>query len=512
MLATVLVSMVAVTPAVAQRQGRPRQANPDSPAATRAERLDAFIRRGMTEWEIPGLSVVVVYRDSVAFLRGYGVRRIGAADPVDPATMFGMMSTTKALTSMSLAMLVDSGRLRWDDPVTRHVPEFELPDAWPTRELTIADLLTHRAGLPNADLLWVRGDMSAAEIFRRVRLLDPAYSFRDNFVYQNVMYGLAGEVVARVSGVSWADFVRTRIFEPLGMTRSSPLLGIVAATGGANVSVAHDRVNGALAPIEEQSVDVLGSAGSAWSTAEDMGRWVRFLLDSGRANGRRLVSEEQYRRIFRPHTMVPLGQFYPSATITRPHWMSYGLGWFQQDYNGRFVAFHTGSLAGRVAILGLMPDERLGVYVFANRDHVEFRHALMLQVFDLWTDAPARDWSAELKPVYDRREAAGDSARARRQASRVPDTRPSLPLERYAGTYEHPIWGVAEVSLVDGSLHLAIGMRRGPLAHFHYDTFVASWENARGESMVRFILDERGTPAEFRLGGAETGFRRRRER
>ena len=471
------MAALAALPGAAAAQSRASRGSARTPS--NAERLDQFIRRGMTDWGIPGLSVVVVYRDSVVFADGYGVRRLGTSDSVDAQTMFGMMSTTKALTTVALAMLVDERKLGWDDPVSRHLPEFALQDAWTTRALTVTDLITHRAGLPNADLLWVRGDLSAAEIFRRVRLVDPAYSFRDNFIYQNVMYGVAGEVVARVSGMSWADFVRTRIFEPLGMTRSTALLAGVAAVGGANVSAAHDLVNDSLVPIEEQSVDVLGSAGSAWSTAEDTGRWIRFLLDSARVNGRRLVSEPQYQRIFRPHTMVPLGQFYPSATITRPHWMSYGLGWFQQDYNGRFVSFHTGSLAGRVAIIGLVPDERLGVYVFANRDHTEFRHALMLKVFDLWTGAPERDWSAELKPVY-------------------------------AGSYEHPIWGEAQVSLVNGGLFMTMGVRKGALAHFHYDTFLATWEQSRGEAMVRFILDERGGIGEFRLSGAgDTGFRRR---
>jgi CubicO group peptidase (beta-lactamase class C family) len=468
-----------------------------------ARDLDGFIRKGMRQWEIPGLSVAVVHGDSVVLLRGYGVRRLDQPGAVDSRTLFGMMSTTKALTTTAVAMLVDDGRLGWDDPVTRWVPEFAMPDPYVTRELTVEDLLTHRGGLGNADLLWLRGDLSQAEIFRRVRLLRPAYSLRSDFVYQNVMYGLAGEVVARASGMEYSEFIRQRIFNPLGMTRSYVGYSTMRAAADGNVSSPHFRIGDTIRVIPEDQIDVLPAAGAIWSTAEDMAVWMRFLRDSARVGGRRLVSEGSFRRLFTPHMLIGPGEFYPSARLTRPHWTSYGYGWFQQDYRGHFVAFHTGSLDGRTALVGLLPEERVGVYVFGNLDHAEFRHALMLRVFDLYIGGPGRDWLADLGGLYAELHARRDSSRAAAERGRVPGTHPSLPLAQYAGTYVHPAWGELVIELKDGALGLRIGTNpelRGPLLHWHYDTFRAALGDGRSEPvLVTFQLGPDGMVQELRI-------------
>ncbi|MCX5761966.1 MAG: serine hydrolase, partial [Gemmatimonadetes bacterium] len=172
--------------------------------------LDAYIAKGMQDWKIPGLSIAVVKNDSVVYAKGFGVRKLGATDRVDARTLFGMMSTTKAMTALAVAMLVDSGKVAWDDPVTKHLPWFQLSDPYVTRELTVRDLLRHDSGLGNADLLWVRGDLTTRQILERVRGLKLEYSLRAGFIYQNVMYQVAGEVVAAASGMPWDRFVKTR--------------------------------------------------------------------------------------------------------------------------------------------------------------------------------------------------------------------------------------------------------------------------------------------------------------
>ena len=479
-----------------------------------ARELDGYIRKGMKDWEIPGLSVAVVHRDSVVLLRGYGVLQRGSPEPVDEHTLFGMMSTTKAMTAMAVAMLVDDGRLRWDDPVTRWVPEFAMPDPWLTRELRVQDLLTHNAGLGNADLLWSRHDLTAEEIFQRVRLLKQAYPLRGGFVYQNVMYGLAGEVVARASGMPYGEFLRRRLFGPLGMTRTYPSYAAMTAGGDGNVSRPHYRIRDTIRVIEDEAVDVLPAAGAIWSTAADMASWLTFLLDSAESGGRRLVSDSNFRRLFAPQALIGPDEFYPTARLTRPHWTSYGLGWFQQDYRGHFVAFHTGSLDGRTSIIGLLPDEQAGVYVFGNLDHAEFRHALMLKVFDLFLGGAPRDWSGELLRLYGGLRARSDSARAVADRHRVAGTRPSHPLAAYAGNYAHPIWGRVVVQQVGDSLVLSIGTNlqlRGPLRHWHYDSFRAELGDGReAPDLVQFGVGADGQVAELRLGGIEGGFGRER--
>jgi CubicO group peptidase (beta-lactamase class C family) len=484
-----LALLIAVAPGSVQAQAAPSR-------ATVTRELDRFIRQGMKDWQIPGLSVAVVHGDSVVLAAGYGVRQLGQDGAVDGNTLFGIMSTTKAFTAMLVAMLVDDGRLHWDDPVTRWVPEFQMPDPYVTRALTVKDLLTHSSGIGNADLLWVRGDLTEAEIFRRVRLLTPAYGFRDGFIYQNVMYGLAGEVIARASGMPYTQFLAQRIFTPLGMSRSFPTYAAMAIASDANTSRAHFRIRDTIRVIEEDKVDLLAAAGSSWSTANDMTRWMRFLLDSARVGGRRLVSDSSFRMLFTPQVMVPPGEFYPSQQLTRPHWMTYGLGWFQQDYRGAAIDFHTGSLDGRTAIIGLIPDRRLGVYVFGNLDHAEFRHALMLKTFDLYLGGAGRDWNVDLKRIYDgfRREA--DSAEAQVIRTRIANTRPTLPLVAYQGTFSNELWGDVVVELRGDALHLRMGTGdevQGPLEHWNYDTFLARLGDGRSTPAgVQFRVDPRG--------------------
>jgi CubicO group peptidase (beta-lactamase class C family) len=522
-LFALIVAMRPTIPAAAQAPGVVARAaaRPSGAAARKAAResaqaraaqlrdFDAFLAKGLKDWDIPGLSVSVVKNDSVIFAKGYGVRTLGMPGAVDDQTLFGIMSTTKAFTAMALAMLVDEHRLSWNDPVTKWLPELEFPDPLETRELTVKDLLTHNTGLGNADLLWTRSDLSREEILRRVRFLTPAYSIRDGFVYQNVMYAAAGEVVARASGMPWEDFIRTRIFGPLGMTRSYTTLENMRATHDQNVSSPHFMIRDTIRVIDDEPADAIEAAGAIWSTASDMAKWMRFLLDSGRVNGTRLVSEQNFHELFRAQAVGPPGGFYPTSRIIRPHRETYGFGFFEEDYRGRFVAYHTGSLAGRTAIIGLMPDEGVGVYVFGNLDHAEFRHAVMYKAFDLFAgtaEQPARDWSAEFLTLYGDMHRRSDSVRTARDAQRVPGTHPSLALDRYAGTYTHPAWGSLVIAMDTGALRMTLGVgpqNTGLLEHWNYDTFRATMGDGRsGGRTLTFALDPSGRVASVMLDGS----------
>ena len=263
--------------------------------------------------------------------------------------------------------------------------------------MTVRDLLTHRGGLGNADFLWYGQNNSTAQILERVRLLEPAYSLRSRFIYQNVMYAAAGQVIEAVSGRPWTEIVRTRIFEPLGMRETVATLSLVPR--GANVAAPHYEIDGVVKVVENMAVDSVAPAGSVWSSVHDMAKWLQFLLDGGVVSGKRLISERTVAELFRPQTVVP-DSMYPTTRLVKPHWMTYGLGWFQQDYQGRAVDFHTGSIDGMVAIAGLIRDEKLGVFVLGNLDHAEVRHALMYSVFDRGAGKPGREWSSELQKLY----------------------------------------------------------------------------------------------------------------
>lgn len=470
-----------------------------APDAAELAALDAYVARAVQDWRVPGLAIAVVKDDSIVFLKGYGVREAGRPDAVDGGTRFAIGSTTKAMTALALGMLVDEGKVEWDAPVVRYLPAFRVGDPYVTRELTVRDLLTHRGGLGNADLLWTGTDYSTAEIVRRVAALEPAYSLRSRFVYQNVMYAVAGEVIEAASGMSWAEFLRTRIFAPLGMRATEATLGALA--GQPNVATPHMLIQDSVVTVSNRSVDAVAPAGSIWSSAGDMAQWLRFMLDSARVDGQRLVSAEVYGEILSPQMVAPL-DMYPTTTIVRPHFFTYGLGWFLHDYAGEAVAMHTGSIAGMSALIGMLPDRRAGVYVLANLDHAELRHALMYRVFDLYSGKAPRDWSTELHALYEGLETRSRAARQRQEQRRSSGTQPSAPLERYAGTYTHPVYGNARVDLRDGALHLTFGTRAAALAHWHYDTFEARWDDARAQSsLIVFAPDGGGGITSLRAFG-----------
>jgi CubicO group peptidase (beta-lactamase class C family) len=477
-----------------------------SPLAAQSFSPDAFgdyVGQAFTDWGAVGLAVAVVKDGELVFARGYGELEIGSGQLVDSQTRFSIGSTTKAMTAGAIGMLVDEGKVAWDDPVVKHLPWFQLSDPWMTREITIRDLLTHRAGLGNTDFLWYEHDVSREWVVEQVKHAELAYSPRTSFIYQNIMYATAGLVVEAVSGMRWADFIEERIFEPLGMTETFSLLSETA--GQPNVASPHFTVDGERMVIENASVDPVDAAGSVWSSVEDMSRWLRMLLNQGvAADGTRLLSVAVVEEMFTPQTMVTPSQFYPTQQVTEPNWMTYGLAWFQHDFRGRKLDFHTGSIDGMVAIAGLIRDENLGVYVLANRDHVEVRHALMYRALDHFL-APedVRDWSAELKPLYEGIEAAGAAALAQRAESRAEGTTPSHPLEAYAGTYESEMYGEVTVEVRGGALYVdrSPGLR-GPASHWHYDTFLVEWEARwRGDALGTFEIGASGAVEALMVNG-----------
>ncbi len=466
--------------------------------------FDAYVAKAVADWRVPGLAIAVVKDDRLVFAHGYGVRERGKPEPVDADTLFAIGSTTKAMTAALVGMLVDEKKVAWDAPVTNYLPWFQLKDPAVTRELTVRDLLTHRAGLGNADYLWYGQHNSTDEILRRVRLIDPAYPVRSSFIYQNIMYAAAGAVIEAASGKPWAEMIRTRIFEPLGMRRTIATAATLSRQS--NVASPHDLIDHEVRVIENASVDPVAAAGAVWSSVGDMSKWMQFLLNGGRIGpaGKRLISEETFAELFTPQTIAPY-EMYPTTRLTRPHWMTYGLGWFQQDYHGRAVDFHTGSIDGMVAIHGLIRDEHLGVYVLANRDHAELRHALMYSIFDRYgSPQSSRDWSGDFLELYGNIQKQADKEQAEKDARRVPGTTPSVPLDRLAGDYSDALRGDVRVTIDAGRLQIAYGSAFvGTLAHWHYNTFRATWNAAwRAPELVNFVLDDDGQPTVVEIFGA----------
>ena len=357
-----------------------------------AARFDALIESGMRDWRVPGLSVAAIEDGELVYLRGFGRTGPGGT-AVDEHTLFANASTTKAMVAAGLLVLADDGRLSLDDPVIDYLPELHFEREIHTDAVTIRDLLAHRTGLDRTDFWTFRQRMPLAEQIRKLRLVEPAAGPRERLLYQNTMYELAGLVITRVAGKPWYEFLDERLWTPIGMHDTVGMRGRIPEAR-ARVR-GHDEVDGEVVPIpydlEPEQED---AAGSAWSSARDMALWAAFLLADGvTANGERLISEDGIREMFTPAQLAGPDDFYPTVELTEPNWLSYGLGWFQQDFRGRKIDFHTGSLDGLVAIIGL--DRAAKMLKVAQRETAAFQERLTL----IQADAIALPFADNSLPV-----------------------------------------------------------------------------------------------------------------
>ena len=452
--------------------------------------LDAYVTKAMADWKVPGVGLAIIRNDSVLYARGYGVRNLATGEPADGQTLFGIGSASKAFTTAALAMLADSGRLSFDAPVTTYLPGFQMYDPAVTREITVRDILSHRTGLTRGEPVWMASGVPPAEIVRRLRFFRPSSSFRSQFGYSNIMYIVAGEVLASAAGMRWEEFVSTRIFAPLGMTRSVTTDRDMERLP--NAAAPHASVDGTPRTIPWVHIDNAGPAGSINSSPADMAQWVRLQLGQGTINGRTLYSRRMAEEMHSPNTLMRLDSAARAANPTQ-HYMAYGLGWMLEDYRGRAVVQHSGGLTGFTAQVTMLPEEKFGVVVMANLDGTGLPSALARQLVDLQLKAPARDWSAEAVARAQAQQARAREAQQRADANRPPAGTPSLPLARYAGRYVDSLYGSIEVTEAGGALRMRFGPQRtATLEHWSADHFRAKYDALL---MPPFFISFRTSPA-----------------
>ena len=471
-----------------------------------SKEFDEYVNKALKDWDVPGLALAIVKNDQIVFAKGYGVRKIGEATPVDEKTMFAIGSSSKAFTSASIAMLMDEGKLKWDDPATKYLPGFQVFDPYVTRELAVRDLLCHRSGLERGDFLWYGTPYGRDEILQRVRYLKPTWSFRSRFGYQNIMYLAAGQIVAGVSGKSWDDFIRDRIFKPLGMTSSNT--SISALRNSDDVATPHGKIDGKVEPIPWKNIDNIAPAGSINSNVVDMAQWVRLQLGEGVYKGQRLISSGGAKEMHTAQTVIrmepPWTLYYSDA-----HFLNYGLGWFLHDHRGRKVVEHGGNIDGMSALVAMIPEEKLGLVILTNMNGTPLPGAIASRVYDLYLGVQPRDYSADMLKTYNAFLEQGRQAQKKIEDSRVKGTSPSLALEKYAGAYEDEMYGDAKVTLENGKLVLTTPAFVGDLEHWNYDTFRATWRSrSLGKALVTFTLNARGSVDEMRLPDLQVSFKR----
>ncbi|MBM3790663.1 MAG: serine hydrolase [Acidobacteria bacterium] len=456
------------------------------------EKLDGYIEKAMRNWEVPGIALSIVKSDAVVLAKGYGIRELGKPGRVDANTIFSIASVTKAFTAASVGILVDAGKVKWDEPVVKYMPGFALYDLHVTQEFTVRDLLSHRSGLERGDWLWSGTDYDRDGVVAHLRFLRPIASLRAAYGYSNNMYIAAGQMVAAVSGMSWDDFVKSRIFGPLGMSRSGTTVRTLG--GMENVATPHEPIEGVMKPVPHGNLDNEAPGGSITSTVSDMARWIRLQLGDGVFEGKRLISAAALEETRTPQTIIPVNLADPDNEPGK-HFSAYCFGWQAFDYRGRRLLTHDGSWDGIRSSIALVPEERFGFMILTNRGRGNtLTGALRNHVLDFMLGASDRDWSAE----YLRRARIAEERAAANmktlEASRVTGTIPSLPLAAYAGTYSEEGFGVAEVRLKGTKLYARLGPRReGELEHWHYNTFRATWQDPlRGRTLITFSLDSAG--------------------
>jgi len=425
------------------------------------------------EWRAPGLAVAVVHDGSVVFARGFGLRDVENDLPVTPETVFPIGSATKPFTATSVALLVDDGKLDLDEPLLDRVPDFRLFEDYATLHTTARDLLCHRTGLPGVyDLVWLTTPMSRAELLGRLRHMQANAGFRERFQYSNLGFTAAGVVVERISGMGWEDFVRQRIFEPLGMERTG--FTVPENPSAEGWALPYRVVRGEVVPVAFRggvafdNVSAIGPAGSIASTVEDLARWVLLHLEGGTFQGKRLVSERMLTEMHSPQQVIrdPGYRALTQAEL-------YGLGWFVSDHRGHRVIHHGGNIEGFSAVVSLMPDLDAGVVVLSNSMNL-LGYAISRNVYDRLLGLEPRDWNTSLRELYSMIEQAFEAAAAPPISD--PEAPPTRPLAAYAGSYVHPVFGSVEVTpqtapAGDGLvLEFKSGIR-AELHHARFDTF-----------------------------------------
>lgn len=463
--------------------------------------LDQYIEKLMQHFDAPGVAVSIVQDGEIQYSKGFGTRTINKDEPVDDNTLFAIGSISKSFTPIALAMLVDEEKIDWDDKVTDYLPYFQLYDPYVTNSFTIRDLLTHRSGLKSVSggTLFYHSDLSREEIIKRLKYLDPVSEFRTKPAYQNTMFLVAAKVVETVSGVVWDDFIRERIFKPLGMNNT--VISQAERNESKNISTPHikdDKFQ--VIPIKQEKLDNLAPAGSFYSSANDMARYMNFILNNGIVRDDTLISKVVFDEIIKPQFHFPI---FPEPIHNG--FTSYGFGWWLTPKNGNKIIEHSGGVDGASANLIMVHNRKFGIIVLTNTS--SGGAIVISSTFDVignfLEDQDYLNLSRRVKDNFPKRDSVRAAARDQVISSRKQNTKPSLSLEEYVGTYADEMYGDIYISLDDKKLQVAFShtpLFTGNLSHWHYDSFEVEWKDPRvSNGFITFEFDSKGKVSGFKI-------------
>lgn len=439
--------------------------------------LDNYFRKMVADWDIPSASIGIVKDGELVFTGSYGVLEVGKKAQPDANTLYAIASNSKAFTSAMIGMLVQEGKLDWNDPVRKYLPYFEVYDPWVSEHATIRDILSHRIGLGtfSGDNIWYKTTLPASELIKRYKHVPRAYDFRAGYGYSNLMYIAAGEIIETVTGKSWAQNVQERILDPLGMNRTIATLGALESKG--NYATPHARNEQGNYPIPYTSWDNVAATGGLISSVADLSKWMLFNLDNGIHKGDTLLSKATRNLVWTPHNNFVVDHTAPNDFDR--HFNAYGLGWGLSDYHGRLRVGHTGGYDGMITAVTLIPEEKLGVVVLTNGLKSPIMAATYYALDAFLGVEPRKDWSAESLKEADQR-LANDTRIAYRQEKRVLNTQPTVTPEKLAGTYNSDLYGRIFIRQQNGELLLEFEhtpLLAARLTHWHYNVWEIHWNH-----------------------------------
>lgn len=453
--------------------------------------LDKFVEQERIKRKVPGVAVVVVEGDKIVFAKGYGVTEINLPQKVDENTIFQLASVSKTFTSAGVGSLVDDKKLTWDDEVIKHLPGFALKDIYATRYASARDLLAHRTGLPafTGDLLGILG-YNRDEILFRIRFIKPGASFREKALYSNLGFFAAGELIAKLNNTSYEEAIKTRLLNPLSMTRT----GFAELAKDANIAKPHAIVNKELKVVPREDSKLFAAAGGVFSTAKDLGNWMILHLNEGKFNGKEVLKPETIHEMHKP-SMVADVTFTETPPITENSGYTYGLGWDSFHFQNALIVEKSGALDGVRSIVTLVPEKKLGIAIIANLNLTPLpemiRAEYLNQVFGV-------------KANYDKAFQEFDETIEKIFAIPKPDK--ALPLshtlDNFMGVFNNEVYGNAEIKKDGDKLSLIFGPVKATLTHYSGDVFMLTWPSIDyGHQKVTFTFDENGHAYKF---GTET--------
>lgn len=482
------------------------------PDAAQLRKFDAYVDAVRKQFDVPGIAVAIVQDGKILMERGYGPREMGKPAQVDAHTMFAIASNTKAFTAASLNMLQDDGKLKLTDRVIDHLPWFRMSDPYITHEMRIRDLLAHRSGLSlgAGDLLyWPTTTYLTREVAERLKYVPLTGGFREQYAYDNILFGVAQLVIEQASGMSYKQFLQTRILQPLGMDETR--FNSDDLKPGDNMATGHARFDFKdLRPVGVTSWRNVSGAGGLYSSVHDLTKWMNLQLAGGVLSGegdsaKRLFTSARQREMWTMLTPIPVGKpSVPELAPATPNFYGYGQGWNLSDYAGNRMVWHTGGWPGQVSRLTLLPDKKIGVIVLTSAELGVAFNAVTYRALDMMLGRSGTDWLAAYGKSYVKSQADADDSWQKHVAKRDAGSKPSLVLAGYAGTYRDPWYG--DVVIRQGAKGLEMQFSKtaellGDISHWQHDTFIVRWRDRglNADAFVNFTLDADGAISEMRI-------------